>query len=96
MWKCHKETPCVSILNKQKCHFFSFTKSENRKMEKVLSGGIIPVGVGGCGERLWKGEYCVHMYVSGKMRPVKTIPGMGEGKTIDGGNEFKYDICDRL
>jgi hypothetical protein len=21
-WKCHKETPCVAILNKEKCHFF--------------------------------------------------------------------------
>jgi hypothetical protein len=23
-WKCHKETPCVGILNKQKCLFFLF------------------------------------------------------------------------
>jgi hypothetical protein len=21
-WKCHKETPCVAILNNEKCHFF--------------------------------------------------------------------------
>jgi hypothetical protein len=34
------------------------------------------------------------MYVNGKMRPVKTIPGMrGDGiKENDGGGEFKYDI----
>jgi hypothetical protein len=24
-------------------------------------------------------KYCVHMYVNGKMRPVETIPGTGEG-----------------
>jgi hypothetical protein len=24
-------------------------------------------------------EYCTHMYVNGKMIPVETIPGMGEG-----------------
>jgi hypothetical protein len=36
--------------------------------------------VGGC---LWC-QYCVHMYVNGKMRPVETIPGMG-------GDEFNYD-----
>jgi hypothetical protein len=45
---------------------------------------LIPVG----GGRMWgKGEgggmwckYCVHMYVNGKMRLVKTIPGMGVGR----------------
>jgi hypothetical protein len=33
-----------------------------------------------------------------KMRPVKTIPGMGEGgiKENDGGGEFKYDMFDIL
>jgi hypothetical protein len=32
------------------------------------------------------------------MRPVETIPGMGEGgiKENDGGGEFKYDIADIL
>jgi hypothetical protein len=36
------------------------------------------------------------MYVNGKMRPVETIPGMGEGKIKenDGGGEFSYDIFD--
>jgi hypothetical protein len=29
--------PCIAILNKQKWHFFfSFTKSENRRVEQVL------------------------------------------------------------
>jgi hypothetical protein len=34
------------------------------------------------------------MYVSGKMRPAETIPGMGGGgiKENDGEGEFKYDI----
>jgi hypothetical protein len=34
------------------------------------------------------------MYVNGKMRPVETILGMGEGriKDNDGGGEFNYDI----
>jgi hypothetical protein len=37
------------------------------------------------------------MYVSGKMRPVETIPGMGGGgqtRMIEG--EFNYDIFDIL
>jgi hypothetical protein len=35
----------------------------------------------------------VHIYVSGKMRPVETIPGLGGGgkKENDGGGEFNYD-----
>jgi hypothetical protein len=40
-----QDTPHVAILNKQKCHFFSFTKSENRRAEQVLPGG------GGVGTR---------------------------------------------
>jgi hypothetical protein len=39
-WKCHKETPCIAILNKQKCHFFSFTKLKNRRAEQVLPQGV--------------------------------------------------------
>jgi hypothetical protein len=43
--KSHKKT--VAIL-KQKCHFFSFIKSENRRAEQVLSclEGLVPVGGG--------------------------------------------------
>jgi hypothetical protein len=45
--KCHKETPCVAILNKN-VTFFSFTKSENRRAEQVLpSGRVVPVGDSG-------------------------------------------------
>jgi hypothetical protein len=34
------------------------------------------------------------MCINGKMRPVKTIPGIGGGKTKqkDGGGEFNYYI----
>jgi hypothetical protein len=40
-WKCHKETPCAAILNKQKyLLFFSFTKSDNRRAEQILPGGV--------------------------------------------------------
>jgi hypothetical protein len=40
-----------SYLNKQKCQFFFFlTKKENRRAEQVLSGSLVPVVGGGCGE----------------------------------------------
>jgi hypothetical protein len=40
-------------------------------------------------------KYYAHMYKNGKMRPVETVPGMGEGelKETDGGGEFN---CDKL
>jgi hypothetical protein len=54
---------------------------------------LVPVGGGGCGERVQESKYCVHVYINGKMRPVETIPGMGGGeiKENDGGGKF-YDI----
>jgi hypothetical protein len=38
------------------------------------------------------------MLLNGKMRPVETIPGMGERriKENDGWGEFKHDILDIL
>jgi hypothetical protein len=36
MWKCHNETPCIAILNKQKCLFL-----KNREQE----GKTVPVWV---------------------------------------------------
>jgi hypothetical protein len=33
----------------------------------------------GIGRLIWC-KYCVHMYVSGKMIPAETIPGMGGDK----------------
>jgi hypothetical protein len=45
-WTCHKETPCVAILRRQKCHFFflSFTKLENIRAEQVLPRGTKVLG----------------------------------------------------
>jgi hypothetical protein len=38
---------CISILSTQKCHFFFFTKTENKRAEQVPSGeGLVPVGEG--------------------------------------------------
>jgi hypothetical protein len=38
------------------------------------------------------------MYINGKMRPVETIPGMGEGgiKENVGGDEVNYDILQEI
>jgi hypothetical protein len=38
------------------------------------------------------------MYVNGKMRPVETIPGMGEAgrNQNDGGGKFKYSIFNKF
>jgi hypothetical protein len=37
-WKCHKETPCVAILNKNDIFF---SRLENWNVEQVLSGGRV-------------------------------------------------------
>jgi hypothetical protein len=42
-WKCHKEIPCVAILNTQK---YLLSKTEDRKVKQVLSEGW----------HQWKGE----------------------------------------
>jgi hypothetical protein len=34
----------VAIFTNEEVIFFSFTKSENRRMEKVLPGGLVLVG----------------------------------------------------
>jgi hypothetical protein len=96
-WKCHKETLYIAKLNQKKSHFYSFTNSEHRRAEQVLSGGWQQWG----GEDIRKGcgrvnmvEYYTLMNENGKLRPVETIPGLGEGgvKESDGGDEFNYDI----
>jgi hypothetical protein len=38
-------------------YFFSLIKSENRKAEQVLLGGLVPVGGGRGGERVQEGEH---------------------------------------
>jgi hypothetical protein len=57
-WKCHKETPGVAVFHKQKCHFFPFTKLENRKAEQVLPGDV---GTSGRGKEEEKGYRRVNM-----------------------------------
>jgi hypothetical protein len=53
IWKCHKKILCVAILNKQKCHFFSFTKSVTRRPEQ---GPVCrTVDTSGSGEKVEKG-----------------------------------------
>jgi hypothetical protein len=48
---------CISILNKQKCHFL-FTKLENRRAEQVLSGKL---GTCVTGEGVGKGYRRMNM-----------------------------------
>jgi hypothetical protein len=65
------------------------------------TGPVWRVGTVGEGRRWGKGvggkimcKYCVHMYVNGKMMPVKLFQEWGERKIKenDGGGEFKYSI----
>jgi hypothetical protein len=48
-WKCHKETPCVDILSKQKCHFFLLQNWRTGGWNRSCLGGLVPVP----GERVW-------------------------------------------
>jgi hypothetical protein len=49
-WKCHKETPCIAILNKNVIFFFyKIREQESGKMEQVLSEGVVAVGE----QRMW-------------------------------------------
>jgi hypothetical protein len=54
IWKYHNETPCIAILNKQKCLFFP--KTEGRKLKQFWSEGSVAVGGGGRKERVYEGE----------------------------------------
>jgi hypothetical protein len=49
-WKCHKETACMAILNKQKYHFVFLQKQRTGEW----NGSCLGVGKrgkgGGCGE----------------------------------------------
>jgi hypothetical protein len=37
---CHKESPCIAILNKRKCHFFFFYKIGEQEGETGPVEGI--------------------------------------------------------
>jgi hypothetical protein len=42
------EAPCIAMLNKQKCHFSSLTKLENRRETGEQEGKTSPVLGGWC------------------------------------------------
>jgi hypothetical protein len=78
------------------CSYLKQAKSENRRAEQVL--WVVGVGTSGRGRRWGKGgrgiwcKCCAYRCENGKMRPVETAPGMGEGDK--GGwwrSEFKCD-----
>jgi hypothetical protein len=54
----------------------------------LTGGGLVTVGGGkrwGNDEGGWIWcKYWVHMYVNGKMIPIETTPGMGEGRKDEG------------
>jgi hypothetical protein len=77
-WKCHKETLCVAILNRQECLFFFFNRLENRR---VLGGTR---GRGDEGKGYGRMSMLCTRYVNGKMMPVETIPGTGWGLEGEG------------
>jgi hypothetical protein len=41
-------------------------------------------------------EFCVHTYVNGKMRPVETIPGMGEERSFMEGVNSTITYCKNM
>jgi hypothetical protein len=45
-WKCHKETPYIAMLNKQKCHFFLLQIGEQEGRTGSVWGVLVPVGEG--------------------------------------------------
>jgi hypothetical protein len=67
-WKCHKETPCVAILNKQKCLFFFFIYKI--KEQESRTGSSLGVSASGSMEEVRKGcrrvnmvqILCTHVY----------------------------------
>jgi hypothetical protein len=57
IWKCHEETSYIAILNKERCHFFSFTKSEKRRVMQVMPVGFDTSGRGEKVKRRLEGEF---------------------------------------
>jgi hypothetical protein len=61
-WKCHNETLCIDILNKQKCLFFS--KTEDKKCKSGNVWGLVLEGGGRYKESVQKGKYGgMHIHV---------------------------------
>jgi hypothetical protein len=93
-----KETPCVAILNHKKYPLFLLQNWKIGGWNRFCLGGWYNWEGEGGGERVWEGEYgantYIYMYVNGKMRPVESIPGMGEWgiKENGEGDDFKYPL----
>jgi hypothetical protein len=49
IWKCHSETPCITIINIQRC---LFKKTKDRKVKQVLFGELVPMEGGQHKERV--------------------------------------------
>jgi hypothetical protein len=64
-WKCHEETSCVPILNKQKCHFFFYKIKE----QECGTGPALGFGTSGREEEVGKEcgrikkDMCVYIYI---------------------------------
>jgi hypothetical protein len=44
-WKCHKDTPCGTILNKNNAIFFLLQKQRTGGQSRSYLGEVVPVGV---------------------------------------------------
>jgi hypothetical protein len=58
IWKFHKETPCVAILNKNKCHFVLIYLI---KEQKGVTGAAWGVVISVREEDVWKGHVRVNI-----------------------------------
>jgi hypothetical protein len=70
-----------SYIKQTKKSLFFFYKFGEQEGGTGSGTGLVPVG----GGRRWgkdegRCKYCVCMYINGKIGPVETIPGMGEGR----------------
>jgi hypothetical protein len=95
MWKCHKEIPCIYVLDKQKCHFFKQNMRIGGQNDSCLGSWYQWKGedlgkecrrvnmVQILCKRLckWKNENCWNYSRNGE----RGIKG------TDGGDEFNYD-----
>jgi hypothetical protein len=79
--------------------FFSYTKSETRKIKHILYGGLVPFWRGRGGEKVGKVNMVqiLHIHVcKWKIMSVETISGMREEgiKENDGRADFKHNPFD--
>jgi hypothetical protein len=84
IWKCHKETPCIAILIKQKCQFLFLQNQRTGKLNGFCLTGRgwyqwEEEGLGKVYVMVTRVQIFAHMFVNGKITPIETIPGMGEG-----------------